>query len=1271
MARKCPRCNTKNPDDSKYCKECAASLDPSKEVSVTKTLQTPLATPGKIIAGKYKILSEIGRGGMGVVYKAKDTKLKRNVALKFLPAELIQDKESKKRFIREAQAAAALEHPNICTVHEVDDSEYQTFIAMSYIEGESLKDRLKENPLEIDEAKDIIFQVAEGLKEAHEKGIVHRDIKPANIMVTKKGQVKITDFGLAKLSWGVDLTKTSTIMGTVAYMSPEQARGEEIDHRTDIWSLGVMLYEMLTGERPFIKDHEQALIYSILNDEPKSVSSLRSEIPSYLESTIQKALEKDVTKRFQSVDEFIEAVKHPIAISTPKDDKSIAVLPFTNMSADPEQEYFCDGIAEEIINSLTKLKDLHVVARTSAFSFKGKNVKVQDIGNQLNVGYVLEGSVRKSGNKLRVTAQLINVTDGYHLWSDRYDRDLEDIFAIQDEISLAIVDKLKLKLFKEEKAELIKHPTRDIEVYNLYLRGRYHWQRFTVEDLKKSQKYFERAIELDPDYALPYAELAGGVYMQLAGGGQDLLPPKETMPKAKDLLEKAIEKDPNNGEALSYMGLIHTWYEYDWKAAEEMLKRANEVDPGWVSHNGYAFFLTRMGRLEEAIEEQIKAIELDPLSPLMYNNAGHFCYDARQYDRALEYCQLALDLNPQLPITNWVMGLIHIQKKNYKRSIELIKPLVSDLTYTYGFLGYAYGKAKMTEEAGEILNILNGIEEKYQVDPLRAMIYCGLGETDKAFEYLELSTNELPIAWSKSGFVVTYGMFGVDPIWDPLRKDDRFVKILDKVGLSHLAPKKEIKADTVSAVVSSQKFEKSIVVLPFDDVSPGKDNEYFSDGMTEEIISDLSKIQSLRVISRTSAMMLKSTRKSMKTIARELDVQYVLEGSVRKAGNNLRITSQLIDAKSDAHLWAEKYSGTLDDVFDIQEKVSHSIVEALKIRLSPEENQNITERPIDNVLAYEHYLKARHEIMAFTEEGFGRAMEYLQKGLRIVGENTLILRGIGFARFQQLNIGLSSDRTLVKEIETNAERILKWDSKSPHGYFLKGCVGVLRGNFIEAVKQWRRAYRIDPHDPETMLFLGAHSLSTGQPKFARKLFDTLVTIDPLVPLHHILIPYADFYLGRPSDNLGYLRKAVEIGSDVPLLMLASVRVLAAAGETDEASSVAALLNNEHPMTMFSQLSNVLILGLQGHKEEALNQITNELLEFVQHDCEWASILIECYALIGENEKALELLEHSIDGGLINYPFLNEYDPFLENIRSEPRFKKLMERVKHEWENFEV
>jgi len=740
---------------------------------------------GKTVS-HYRILEKIGEGGMGVVYKAEDTKLERTVALKFLPPAWTHDPEAKKRFLREAQAAAALDHPNICTVYEIDESKGQTFISMAYIKGQTLKDKLEFGPLEIQDAQGIILQIAKGLHEAHQNGIVHRDIKPGNIMLTEKGQAKITDFGLAKLERGADITKTITIMGTVAYMSPEQAQGEKVDLRSDIWSLGVLLYEMLTGHLPFSRETYQAAIYAILNEAPESLASFRSDIPEMLDMVINRSLEKDIQTRYQSLEEFIQ-------------------------------------------------------------------------------------------------------------------------------------------------------------------------------DLR------------DPYSAVPVPALKG----------------------------------------------------------------------------------------------------------------------------------------------------------------------------------------------------------------------------------------------------------------------------------------------------------KSIVVLPFENISSEKENEYFSDGLTEELIADLSQMKELKVISRTSAMQLKGTDKNLKTIGRQLAVKYVLEGSVRKQGNDLRITAQLIDAENDVHLWAEKYRGTMDDVFDIQEKVSRSIADALKLQLSPEEHEKIAKRPIADVKAYECYLQARQEIWRFSEEGLERALRLIHNGLKIVGENALLYAAMGTAYWLYVNAGIKPGEEYIQKTEECAKKVFASDPDSPHGHFLSGVIQVHKGHMQEAARDFKQSLAIDPNNADTMLQLARVYSSCGQISAAARVVDKLLEIDPLNTITYSLPGYLDILKGNFEKAPESYQKMSQMDPHNPLSLWFYAWSLTFSGRKKEAYALIDQLSENAPGTVYASLGLFTKYALQGKKKEALGAVTSPL-EIAAKGVEYLSRdMAHAYALIGEKEKALDWLENAVDRGFIAYPFLNEHDPFLENVRKEERYKKLMERIKYEWETFDV
>jgi len=756
---------------------------------------------GKTIS-HYKILEKLGEGGMGLVYKAEDKWLKRTVALKFLSPEYAELPKARERFIREAQAASSLDHPNICTIHEIDETDDHIFIVMAYVEGLSLEEMIDAGPLNPGEAIDIAIRIAEGLREAHDKGIVHRDIKSANIMMTGKGHPRIMDFGIAKFSGKNRLTGRAAVMGTTGYMSPEQARGKDVDHRTDIWSLGVVLYEMLTGMLPFKDEDQQTVIYRIANEEPEPISNVRDGIPPALERVVQKVLSKDPGERYGEMSALIadlrtvkvrpDVTRLPservrttklillnqpyirklamaaiavaaalavlILIKRPETDlppdiqepaaqqiPSIAVLPFTDLSPDGDQEYFCDGLTEELINALARLRGVKVVARTSCFAFKGEERDIRDIGKKLNVATVLEGSVQKIGKRLRINAQLIDVSDGYHIWAEKYDRDIGDIFALHDQLTLNIVNELKLKPPGRERTRLVRRQTENIEAYKLYLKGRWFWHKFTDEDFRKAIDYFEQATEKDPNYAAAYAGIADS-YGLLPGFSR--LNPNETFPKAKEAVLKALAIDDTLAESHTSLAWIKMQYDWDFEGAEREFKRAIELNPGYsIAHAEYALFLMYMGRSEEAIREEKRALELDPLSLIVNTNAIWIYFHAGRYDDAMEAARKTFEMDPTYVSAHHALGSVYMNKgmieeafAEFQKERELTEywnPMIETQ------FGGSYARVGKMDEARKVLEeLLKRSEHEYIPPYFIASMFIVVGDVDSGLDWLERAHDE-------------------------------------------------------------------------------------------------------------------------------------------------------------------------------------------------------------------------------------------------------------------------------------------------------------------------------------------------------------------------------------------------------------------------------------------------------------------------------------------------------------------------------------------------
>ena len=736
----------------------------------------------------YKILEKIGEGGMGIVYKALDSKLKRTVVLKFSSNNFKQNSEAQQRFIHEAQAAEALNYPNICTIYEIDVAEGQPFISMEYIKGQSLEEKIKAGPLKLDEILNIAIQVAQGLEEAHDKSVIHRDIKSANIMLTAKGSAKIMDFGLAQLSLGGSmLTKEGTTLGTLAYMAPEQARGEKVDQRADIWALGVVLYEMISGLLPFCSDHDQMIAYAILQEDPAPLTTLRKEVPLELERIVEKTLAKNPDQRYQNVTDLLvdlrllhedyktNSFKFSPSGQNEKNQPSIAIMPFINMNRDEENEFFSDGITEDIITALSKLKRLRVAARSSAFQFKNKTPELREIGQRLKVNSVLMGSVRRAGKRLRITVQLCSIMDGYEIWSERYDRVSEDIFDIQDEISQAVVNALKVKLLENQKKQMAKRYTENVEAYNLYLKGRFYWNKRAPDAIKKAKDSFKQALIKDPNYALAHSGLAD-CYAALVLSNE-ILPPKQIMPESRRAALKALEIDSTLAEAYASLAFGKVLYDWDWKGAENDLKRATDLNPAYASAFFWQaiFVLVGTGRTIEAEAAARRAIEIDPISPTINIGPPLVLFFQREYQRAIEESKKVIELDPDYPYAHLFLGRSYIQQGEYEKGFASIDK-AKLLTFREGHLGYGYAVSDRPEDAQKLLTEL---AEKSRPEHIAAyqiaLIYSGLGENDRAFEWLEKACEQHSpqLVWLK-----------LSPEFEPLHSDLRWNKLLTRLGLS-------------------------------------------------------------------------------------------------------------------------------------------------------------------------------------------------------------------------------------------------------------------------------------------------------------------------------------------------------------------------------------------------------------------------------------------------------------------------------------------------------
>ncbi|MHC5108907.1 MAG: protein kinase domain-containing protein [Planctomycetota bacterium] len=1243
--------------------------------------------------GPYEVLAPIGAGGMGEVYRARDTKLRREVAIKVLPADVASSPERLQRFEREATTVASLNHPNIVTIFGIEESNDHRYIAMELVEGESLDRKIAQGGMPLARIFDIAIPVADALAAAHDKGIVHRDLKPANVMVTNEDRVKVLDFGLAKLAaadqggsspddmtMSAPITGRGVIIGTVPYMSPEQLKSKPVDHRSDIFSLGIMLYEMASGTRPFTGDDSATVMSAILRDTPRPVQELNSVLPRHLGRIVARCLKKNPEERYQTAKDVRNELRElrkemdsgsdlsesqpvsvqasvappPSSTSSPslsgsalsaptrrgefwigvvavivaigagawwlgRDDSvanngavvgdssqgsgqasvgsaatpstedslrpsdqparasiTLAVLPFKNLGS-PDDEYFSDGISDEIRGRLAKVRKLGVISRSSAFQYKDTDKTNRQIGSELGVDYLIDGTIRwdKRGGgagRVRITPELIRISDDMSLWSQPYDRQTEDIFEVQSDIAAQVLNQLQITLLEPERRGIEGKPTENSDAYHAYLRGLVYWGEtdFTEEKFRQAIQMFERATSLDPSFALAYSHLSEA-HSHMHHFGFDST--EDRANKAKAAVDRALEIQPDLPEAYVALGVYYYECHRDYDRALEAYHTAQKDLPHSSEVlDGIGYVLRRQGRHEEALGFLKRAFDANPLNPLLPNNIATTCGLLERFPEAESWYDLSISLAPDQALAYqskaWMYLLWHgdtersratlskmtskrlpywrlpwhkqeILERDFQAALDRLASIQLDSfsqqlwfrpkAQVVGLVYRLMGKWEQSRVAYESARVL--LEDKarnrpddHRIHSSLGIVYAGLGrkedairhgkrglalfpvqkdamlrphrEEDMALIYtmvgeLDLALDRLEYLLSVPSQLISIQLLRIDPRWDALRDHPRYQSLMRKHGFE---PEPQ-PAGTIEPTPN----KKMLAVLPFANLSGDPEQEYFSDGMTEEMITRLGRLRPelLGVIARTSAMRYRKTDKLIDQIGQELGVAYVIEGGVRRAGSSVRINAQLIQVSDQTQLWGDSYTRDLADVFAVQAEVAEAVAKALAVELLSQDEFAEAATPTGNSAAYDAYLRGRSYWAKRTPESLYTAIDHFKHAIKLEPNYALAYSGLADAWAVLPWYVPGPYQAMNAEASKAAEKALALDDSLAEAHVSMAKVLAEGGEQAFAERHYRRAVEIDPNNATAHQWYGSWLAIDGQYNESVEAYEKAITLNPL------------------------------------------------------------------------------------------------------------------------------------------------------------------------------